>query len=148
MLTPENIPTDPCTPPFLKNFAAVDMMTFKQPDLRKQITYKDKFVPPKSWDQSIQDPLGWLQLWDHFRSLIMPEDDKLTVVAEIRSFLGADTLPNFQPTAPEIDPYRYQSLDRLFRLRKRLPTIHSLGAKLSAGFPVIIFWSLPKLESN
>ena len=69
----------------LKNFAAVDMMTLKQPDLRKQITYKDKFVPPKSWDQSIQNPLGWLQVWDQFQSLIMPEDDKLTVVAEMRS---------------------------------------------------------------
>ena len=119
----------------LKHLAAVDTMTFKQPNLRRQITYRDKFAPPKSWDQFIQDPLGWLQLWDTFQSLPMNEDDQLTIVADIRAYLGADTLPSLLPNKPEVDPYRYQSLDRMFTLRKWLPTVHSVTAKLNTGFP-------------
>ena len=130
----------------LKNFAAVDVMTYKQPDLRKQITYKDKFAPPKSWDQFIQDPLGWLQLWDKFQALYMLEDDKLTVVSDIRSYLGAETLPNLQPATPEVDPYRYQSLDRLITLKKWLPTVHYVGSKLTTGFPSDHFLLVAKIK--
>ena len=50
-------------------------LTFKQPDLLKHVTYKDKFAPPKSWDQFIQDPLGWLQLWGKFQGLLPFTDD-------------------------------------------------------------------------
>ena len=119
----------------LKNFVAVDVMSYKQPDLKQQITYKDKFAPPKSWDQFTQDPMGWLQLWDRFQSLPMLEDDQLSIVSEIRSYLDADTLPNLLPAKPEVDPYRYQSLDRLFTLRKWLPTVRTIAAKLNTGFP-------------
>ena len=130
----------------LKNFAAVDVMTYKQADLKQQITYKDKFAPPKSWDQFIQDPLGWLQLWDKFQTLDMLEDDKLTVVSDVRSYLGAETLPNLSPAIPEVDPYRYQSLDRLVTLRKWLPTVRYVGSKLNTGFPSDHFLLMAKIK--
>ena len=130
----------------LKNFAAVDVMSFKQPDLKKQITYKDKFAPPKTWDQFILDPLGWLQLWDRFQSLPIQDDDTLTVVAQIRSYLGADTLPNLRPSLPEVDPYRFQSLDRMLTLKKWLPSIRSISSKCYTGFPSDHFLLTAKIQ--
>ena len=130
----------------LKNFAAVDVPSFKQPDLKKHITYKDKFAPPKSWDQFILDPLGWLQLWDRFQALPLQEDDTLAVVAHIRAFLGADTLPNLSPCKPEVDPYRFQSLDRMLTLKKWLPTVRSISSKCYTGFPSDHFLLTAKIQ--
>ena len=112
----------------LKTQGAVDALTFKQPDLLKHVTYKHKFAPPKSWDQFIQDPLGWLQLWDKFQSLPLADDEQLQIVSDTRSFLDVDTLPSLQSNKPTIDPIRFQSLDWL-------PTIQQVTSKINTGFP-------------
>ena len=85
----------------LKSHGAVDALTFKN-----MLHNKDKYAPPKSWDQFIQDPLGRLQLWDKFQSLPLVEDEQLHIVANIRSFLDVDTLPSLHSNKPTIDPVR------------------------------------------
>ena len=119
----------------LKSQGAVDAFSYKQPNLLKQITYRDKHAPPQSWDQFIHDPLAWLQLWDKFQSLPLPGDDQLSIVAEIRSYLEADTLPSLLSYKPQVDPYRFQSLDRVVTLKKWLPTLRTVTSKLNTGFP-------------
>ena len=99
------------------------------------MTYKDKFAPPKSWDQFIQDPLGWLQLWDKFQALPLTEDEQPQIVSDIRSFLDVDTLPSLQLHKPTIDSIRFQSLDRVISPKKWLPTIQQVTSKLNTGFP-------------
>ena len=51
----------------LQGNAGVDVLSFKQPNLLKHVTYRDKHPPPESWNQFILDPLGWLHLWINFR---------------------------------------------------------------------------------
>ena len=81
------------------------------------------------------DPLGWLHLWDKFQNTPLLEADKLQIVADIRQFLGADTLPPTALAKPQIDPYRFQSLDRCFTARKWLPSVQKCRAQHYAGFP-------------
>ena len=120
---------------FLSSQAAVDALSYKQPNLLKQITYRDKQAPPRSWDQFISDDLGWLQLWDKVQALPAQEDDLLAVVGTIRNYLGVDTLPFLGSYAPVVDPLRFQSLDRLVVARKWLPTVLQLRALHHTGFP-------------
>ena len=119
----------------LKSQGAVDALTFKQPNLLQHVTYKDKLASPKSWDQFIQDTLGWLQLWYKFQALPLGEDDQLQIVSDIRSFLDVDTLPSLHSSKPTIDPVRFQSLDGLVTLKKWLPTRQQVASKTNAGFP-------------
>ena len=42
---------------------AVDVMTFKTPNLTQQVTYRDK-NPPQDWSAYVTDPLILLQLYD------------------------------------------------------------------------------------
>ena len=120
---------------FLSAVGAVDVFSYKQPNLLHQITYRDKCAPPKSWDQVVSDPLALLQVWDKFQATPLTEDDALMVVSEIRSFLGVDTLPYLGSIAPSIDPYRFQCLDKLACAKKWLPTIRTIKAHHSFGFP-------------
>ena len=120
---------------FLSAVGAVDVFSYKQPNLLHQITYRDKCAPPKSWDQFVSDPLALLQVLDKFQATPLTEDDALMVVSEIRSFLGVDTLPYLGSIAPSIDPYRFQCLDKLACAKKWLPTIRTIKAHHSFGFP-------------
>ena len=115
--------------------AATDILSFKQSNLLKHVTYRDKHPPPESWNQFILDPLGWLHLWDKFQNTSLQEVDQLQIVADIRQFLGADTLPPTALAKPQIDPYRFQSLDRCFTARKWLPSVQKCRAQHYTGFP-------------
>ena len=119
----------------LRAHAAVDALSFKQDNLLHQVTFRDKHAPPMDWDQFILDPLCLLQLWDKFQGLPLSNDDQLSIVAQVRAFLGNDTLPPLKLATPQVDPYRFQSLDRLIVSRKWLPTIQKIGSSLSTGFP-------------
>ena len=119
----------------LQGNAGVDVLSFKQPNLLKHVTYRDKHPPPESWNQFILDPLGWLHLWDKFQATPLSEDDQLQIVADIRQYLGADTLPPAALAKPQVDPYRFQSLDRCVTPRKWLPTVYKCWAQHYMGFP-------------
>ena len=119
----------------LKSLGFADALSFKQSNLTKHVTYRDKFSPPDNWDQFILDPLILLQMWDRFATLPLPESDQLSLVSEIRAFLGLDTLPPNKLATPHIDPVRFQSLDRLITPRKWLPTIRTVKAVHNTGFP-------------
>ena len=119
----------------LQGNAGVDVLSFKQPNLLKHVTYRDKHPPPESWNQFILDPLGWLHLWDKFQATPLSEDDQLQIVADIRQYLGTDTLPPAALAKPQVDPYRFQSLDRCVTPRKWLPTVCKCWAQHYTGFP-------------
>ena len=112
-----------------------DALTFKQPNLLKQITYKDKFPPPTSWSQFVLDPLILLQLWDKIQSLHHPESQALEVASCIRSFLDIQSLQPPVDNRIVNDPRRFQSLDRLILPGKWLPTVKRVKAVHSAAFP-------------
>ena len=119
----------------LKGYSAVDALTYKQPNLLKHVTFRDKCAPPDSWDQFILDPIGWLQLWDKLQATPLDNDDVLSIVSSIRSYVGADTLPSSGSLAPKVDSYRFQGLDRLVCSHKWLPSVHKVQAAHHHGFP-------------
>ena len=41
-----------------------DALTFKQPQLLRHVTYRDKNPPPPNWSPFVLDPIGWTQFWD------------------------------------------------------------------------------------
>ena len=119
----------------LKGYSAVDALTYKQPNLLKHVTFRDKCAPPDSWDQFILDPIGWLQLWDKLQATPLDNDEVLSIVSSIRSYVGADTLPPSGSLAPKVDSYRFQGLDRLVCSHKWLPSVHKVQAAHHHGFP-------------
>ena len=112
----------------------VDALTFKQPNLYNHITYRDKNPPPKTWSSFVLDPLGWTQLWDRFHSLPQSEELNIQSAAMVRNFLTSDW-PADPPLPPTVDPWRFQSLDRLFTRAKWLPSILKVSSNTTAGFP-------------
>ena len=65
----------------------------------------------------------------------LPASDQLSLVSEVRAFLGLDSLPPHRLATPQVDPVRFQSLDRLIVPRKWLPTVRKCKAIQSTGFP-------------
>ena len=53
---------------------SVDCMSFKTPNLKQQVTFRDKTPPPKDWSGFVTDPLPLLQVYDVIKSKITPED--------------------------------------------------------------------------
>ena len=112
----------------------VDVLTFKQPTLMKHITYRDKNPPPKSWASFVLDPIGWTQLWDQLHALPQPEDLNLVTASTIRNFLTNDW-PTDPPIPPTVDPWRFQSIDKVVTRAKWLPSVRQICSRLNTGFP-------------
>ena len=111
-----------------------DILTFKQPQLLRRITYRDKNPPPPNWSPFVLDPIGWTQFWDKIHSLPCNGEDNLVIATLIRNFLTNDW-PTEPPIPPRIDPLRFQSLDRIITRSQWLPSICKVGSFLQAGFP-------------
>ena len=121
----------------LQGNAGVDVLSFKQSNLLKHVTYRDKHPPPESWNQFILDPPGWLHLWDKFQATPLSEDDQLQIVADIRAcWIGllnlvilCDHLPRLWATvvvAPLLKPGKARN-----RLESHRPiSLMPLGLKL------------------
>ena len=96
-----------------------------------QITYKEKTAPAKTWAQLNSDPALPPSI---LNNLFSTWDVGLEIATIVRRFLLATPLPKLSQI-PELDPVRFQSLDRAFVNAKWLPSILSLQAYQSAGFP-------------
>ena len=75
----------------------VHALTFRTPDFKHHITYRDKGPPPQDWSGFITDPLGWFHLYAKVQSMNKDEPTYLKVASNIREFVTDDKLP---PTAP------------------------------------------------
>ena len=106
-------------------------MSHKTSRLLRQITYKEKTAPAKTWAQLNSDPALPPSI---LNNLFSTWDVGLEIATIVRRFLLATPLPKLSQI-PELDPVRFQSLDRAIVNAKWLPSILSLQAYHSAGFP-------------
>ena len=120
---------------FLFSTNCCDSITFRNSDMIRQITYREKFPPPKSWLQFSADPIPLLQFWDIISSLPVPLQDSLEIGQLIRSFITPDSLIDSVPTKPADDPSLFQSLDKVVCRKQWLPTIRQCYASHNTGFP-------------
>ena len=120
---------------FLTTTDSCDCMTFKTPNLTKQITYREKFPPPKSWLQFAADPIPLLQLWDIISAFPVNLQDALEIGQLIRSFITPAALIDTVPTKPCNDPSLFQSLDKITCRKQWLPTVQQCFASHNTGFP-------------
>ena len=119
---------------FLNTTDSCDCMTFKTPNLTKQITYRE--IPPKkSWLQFAADPAPLLQLWDIVSAFPVDQQDALGIGQLIRSFITPETLIDTVPTKPCNDPSLFQSLDKIICRKQWLPTVQQCFASHNTGFP-------------
>ena len=119
----------------LKSTDSCDVFTYKTPNLLHQVTYRDKAPPPIDWGQFALDSIRVLQFWDKVAGLPIPEEESLTIGQTIRGFLTEEPLMQATPLKPQVDPYRFQSLDRLVTRRKWLPSVKNVRARHDTGFP-------------
>ena len=120
---------------FLRDTACVDALTYKTPNLLHHITYRDKNPPPQEWTQFALDSIKVLQFWDKIAALPTPPEEALCIAQTIRLFLTADPLLNPLPQTPKIDPFRFQSLDKIVCKKQWLPSILQCRAHHNTGFP-------------
>ena len=120
---------------FLRGQESVDTITFKTPDLTKHVTYRDKTPPPQDWGAFILDPLGWIQTYDLIQHASQSDSRAIQIAHNIRQFLTATPIQQPPPALPSADPIRFQNLDKCVTRRKWLPTVHSVKAVHSTGFP-------------
>ena len=119
----------------LKSTDSCDVLTYKTPNLLHQVTYRDKAPPPIDWGQFALDSIRVLQFWDKVAGLPIPEEESLIIGQTIRGFLTEEPLMQTTPLKPQVDPYRFQSLDRLVTRRKWLPSVKNARARHDTGFP-------------
>ena len=120
---------------FLKGQESVDTITFKTPDLTKHVTYRDKTPPPQDWGAFILDPIGWIQTYDLIQHASQSDSRAIQIAHNIRQFLTATPIQQPPPALPSADPIRFQNLDKCVTRRKWSPTVHSVKAVHSTGFP-------------
>ena len=120
---------------FLKGQESVDTITFKTPDLTRHVTYRDKTPPPQDWGAFILDSLGWIQTYDLIQHASQSDSRAIQIAHNIRQFLTATPIQQPPPAPPSADPLRFQNLDKCVTRRKWLPTVHSVKAVHSTGFP-------------
>ena len=120
---------------FLNSTDTCDAITYKTPDLLQHVTYRDKSPPPADWGLFALDSVKVLQFWDKVAGLRIREEDTLLIGQSIRSFLTEEPLMQTTPLRPRVDPYRFQSLDKLVIRRKWLPTVRHCRAHRNTGFP-------------
>ena len=119
----------------LKSTDSCDVLTYKTPNLLHQVTYRDKAPPPIDWGQFALDSIRVLQFWDKVAGLPIPEEESLIIGQTIRGFLTEEPLMQTTPLKPQVDPYRFQSLDRMVTRRKWLPSVKTVRARHDTGFP-------------
>ena len=120
---------------FLRDTSCVDALTYKTPNLLHHITYRDKNPPPQEWSQFALDSIKVLQFWDKISALPTPPEEALCIAQTIRLFLTADPLLNPLPQTRKIDPFRFQSLDKIVCKKQWLPSILQCRAHHNTGFP-------------
>ena len=120
---------------FLNSTDTCDAITYKTPDLLQHVTYRDESPPPADWGLFALDSIRVLQFWDKIAGLPIREEDTLLIGQSIRSFLTEEPLMQTTPLRPRVDPYRFQSLDKLVVRRKWLPTVHQCRSHHNTGFP-------------
>ena len=119
---------------FLSTSDSKDVLTYKQSNLLKHITYRDKSPPPIDWLTFSSDPIGWLPIWDRFQSLPQSENENLKVAGKVRDYLTSYSALVQEHQRPAIDPHRFQALDRLVTRSKWLPTVQKCHAVHNTGF--------------
>ena len=119
----------------------------KTPNLVRQITYREKFPPPKSWLQFSADPLPLLHFWDIVAAFPAPlqdaleigqrvrAQDALEIGQRVRAFITDSSLIDSVPTTPCNDPTLFQSLDKIVCRKPWLPTVKQCHAIHTTGFP-------------
>ena len=121
---------------FLSSAECCDCITFKTPNPVRQITYREKFPPPKSWLQFSADPLPLLHFWDIVAALPTTLENCLEIGQTIRAFITDHSLIDSVPTTPCNDPaLLFQSLDKIVCCRPWLPTVKQAYANHTTGFP-------------
>ena len=120
---------------FLSSTECCDGITFKTPNPVRQITYREKFPPPKSWLQFSADPLPLLRFWDIVAALPTTLENSLEIGQTIRAFISDHSWIDSVPTTPCNDPTLFQSLDKIICRRPWLPTVKQAYANHTTGFP-------------
>ena len=120
---------------FLEATSTVDALTFKQSDLLKHVTYRDKQATPLDWLALAADPIGWVQVYDKFQKVAGVTDEALVLVNHIREYATSAFLPKPPQTTPRVDPLRFQNLDKLVVRHKWLPSVQKVQALHNQGFP-------------
>ena len=120
---------------FLSSTNCCDCISYKTSNLVRQITYREKFPPPKSWLQFSADPLPLLHFWDIVAAFPTPLQDALEIGQHIRAFITDSSLIDSVPTTPCNDPTLFQSLDKIVCRRPWLPTVKQCYAIHTTGFP-------------
>ena len=118
----------------LRSQDALDIQTFRTPQLARQITYRDKCAPPANWSQYMLDPL----IMQQFYSLLAGRFSNtlaLSLAARIRAFVTNEPALPPLPSSPSPDPIRFQCLDKLLVARKWQSAVLSCRSLLTAGFP-------------
>ena len=113
----------------------MDALTFKQSDLLKHVTYRDKQATPLDWLALAADPIGWVQVYDKFQKMAGVTDEALVLVNHIREYATSAFLPKPPQTTPRVDPLRFQNLDKLVVRHKWLPSVQKVQALHNQGFP-------------
>ena len=110
-------------------------MSFKCDNLIEQVSYRDKTPPPIDWGLFALDSIRLLQFWDKIASLPLSEPETLSIGHNIRTFLTDEPLMNTTPLKPQVDPVRFQALDRIITRRKWFPTVTQSKCNHNTGFP-------------
>ena len=121
---------------FLRTTASRDVLSYKQPNLTKQVTYRDKHQPPVCWSQFLAEPIILLQFWDKIQELsLVGSSTEMEIASIIRAYITADPLLTPPEAAISSDPYRYQFLDKIVTRSKWMPSVCKAQAVHSTGFP-------------
>ena len=117
----------------LQRMNMLEVASYKTPNLKQQITYKDKAAPPKDWSQLLLDPIIMQQVYDklHFEL----GEFALATASSVRSFLEIGSLLPAPKVLPHLDPTLFQRLDHTFTRKQWLSSVRSCRSKLHTGFP-------------
>ena len=118
---------------FLKRQDLLEVASFRTPNMKSHITYRDKAAPPKDWSQFLLDPLIMQQVYDKIHFTM--GDSALMIASNVRSYLEMDSLLPPPKLLPQVDPVYFQRLDHTFTRKQWLNSVNSCKSKLHTGFP-------------
>ena len=78
---------------------------------------------------------GWIQTYDLIQHASQSDSRATQIAHNVRQFLTATPIQQPPLAPPSADPIRFQNLDKCVTRRKWLPTVHSVKAVHSTGFP-------------
>ena len=99
----------------LQSTDSCDVMSFKCDNLIEQVSYRNRTLPPIDWGLFALDSIRLFQFWDKIASLPLSEPETLSIGHNIRTFLTDEPLMNTTLIKPQVDPFRFQALDRIIR---------------------------------